>query len=84
MTTPDDLQKEIEAMRPTGPKKSPARDPREGMGAGLQMAVSIFVCAWIGYSIDQMADSAPWGLIILLLLGVASGFYAVYKASKGL
>lgn len=84
MTTPDELQNELDAMKPAEAKKPPAKDPREGMGAGLQMAVSIFVCGWIGYSIDKAMDSAPVGLIILLLLGVASGFYAVYKASKGL
>lgn len=70
-----------EAAKPQIPDAVP---PAAGMGIGLTLVVSIFVCGAIGYTIDKWMDSAPWGLVIFLLLGIASGFYSVYKASKGL
>ncbi len=89
MTEPnidEEIKAALDKAPPSAVKPHPvaAVAPESGMGIGLTLVVSIFVCGAMGYAIDQWLGSAPWGLIIFLLLGIASGFYSVYKASKGL
>lgn len=85
--TPEELQKRIDTAQ-EGEKLPPAATPetpaeRRQAGAGITLAVSIMVCTGIGVAIDNHFGSEPLALIIFLLLGVATGFYTVYKASKG-
>lgn len=85
--TPEELQKRIDQAQ-EGEKLPPAAEPsspqdRRQAGAGITLAVSIMVCAGLGVGVDHYFDSKPIALIIFLLLGIATGFYSVYKASKG-
>lgn len=87
MTEQSDLETQIQAAKEKIPATAPdvqAVNPTAGMGIGLTLVVSIFVCGAMGYAFDGFFATKPWGLIIFLLLGIASGFYSVYKASKGL
>lgn len=82
-----DLDDEIAAAKAKMPKETPPIQPvsaTSGMGIGLTMVVTIFICGAMGVAFDRFFSTNPWGLIIFLLLGIATGFYSVYKASKGL
>jgi ATP synthase protein I len=65
---------------------SQARD--SGYGTAFRLAsefvAGILVGAAIGWGIDQLAGSSPWGLIVFLLLGFAAGTLNVIRAAGGL
>ena len=46
---------------------------------GLTMIFSILVSFGAGYFLDIRFDTSPLYAIIFLLVGIASGFWAVYK-----
>jgi ATP synthase protein I len=43
---------------------------------------SIAVGLFMGYFLDRLLGTAPWLLIILTLLGVASGFLSLFRGLK--
>ncbi len=91
MDTDNDLEsrinkanKDLEKLAPEK-SKEPIKDKgesRKGADAGITLVVSIVLCAWVGKSIDTYFSTSPLWLIIFLLLGIATGFYTVYKATK--
>lgn len=89
MTDLEDLQKQIKAAQTeAGMDPAPVVEPakpesREGASIGMIMVASVMLCAFFGVTVDEWFGTKPFGLIIFLLLGIASGFYTVYKASKG-
>jgi len=48
------------------------------VGAGFQLAFSILFFAGMGYLLDRWLDTAPWLLLLGLLVGLAAGFYAFW------
>ncbi|WP_164157841.1 AtpZ/AtpI family protein [Sandarakinorhabdus rubra] len=61
---------------------------KQGESAGWQIA-SEFIGAmlaggFIGWFIDRQLDTGPWGLILLLLLGFATGLYQSLRRQKRL
>jgi ATP synthase protein I len=61
---------------------------RDGYGMAFRLAsefvAGILVGAAIGWGIDQLFGSSPWGLIVFLLLGFAAGTLNVVRAAGGL
>jgi ATP synthase protein I len=51
-------------------------------GVGLQFAITVVLCAFIGNWIDKKAGSAPWGVVLGGAIGFAAGLYALIKAAK--
>ncbi len=50
---------------------------------GLQMFLTIGLCAWLGFKIDQWYfDAKPIFFIILFLLGAFGAFYQFYRQIK--
>jgi ATP synthase protein I len=49
---------------------------------GLMLPSSIAVGLFMGYFLDRLLGTAPWLLIILTLLGVASGFLSLFRGLK--
>ena len=43
---------------------------------------AILVGAAIGYVIDYFVETAPWGLIVFMLLGFAAGVLSVIRAAE--
>ncbi|MEM5502146.1 MULTISPECIES: ATP synthase subunit [Ahrensia] len=72
-----------------GEKKGQVDTDNERDSAGWGAAVKIssefisgvLVGAGIGYLIDKIAGTSPWGLIVFLLLGFAAGTFNVMRAS---
>ncbi len=50
---------------------------------GLLMVISIGIGYFLGTRIDELLTTEPIFMIAGLLIGVASGFYTVYKVIQG-
>lgn len=53
-----------------------------GLKIGVELVVSVIVCAAIGYGIDRVAHSAPAGMIIGLFLGFGVGLRNVFRSAR--
>jgi F0F1-type ATP synthase assembly protein I len=50
-------------------------------GASYTLVGSILVLGGVGYAVDHWRGTAPWGLIIGLVLGIVVGFYDLVKST---
>jgi ATP synthase protein I len=61
--------------------------PRGAMGLGLRMATelaaALIVGLALGWVVDRVFGTRPWGLIIFFFLGVAAGMVNVFRAARG-
>lgn len=48
-------------------------------GASYTLVGGLLLLGGIGYGIDRWRGTAPWGLLVGLLLGVVVGFYELIK-----
>ena len=46
---------------------------------GLEIAVAVFLGAFIGYKIDEKFKSGPWGMTSGLVIGAIAGIWNAYK-----
>lgn len=85
----DRLSRDLDAER----RERAAAEPRERKdGAGFAHALrlssefvaGILVGAALGWGLDYVAGTSPWGLIGFLLLGFGAGVLNVVRASGGL
>ncbi|MFL5617613.1 MAG: AtpZ/AtpI family protein [Gemmatimonadaceae bacterium] len=51
----------------------------EFAGVGLQFALSILVCVFLGQWLDRRLGTAPWFLIVGVFLGAGASFYSMYR-----
>jgi ATP synthase protein I len=49
---------------------------------GFSVALSIVIGLVAGVYVDRQFDSAPWGLLICLVLGIAAGFRNIGHAIR--
>ena len=63
----------MQAMQENAQQAGPAA------GASYTLVGGILLLGGLGYAIDAWRGSAPWGLLIGLILGVAVGFYSLIK-----
>ena len=90
---PDDLEQRRHALRDALSQRKPPRDDAAkdqqdtatGFGKALKMSsefvAGILVGAGLGYLVDIIAGTAPWGMIIFLMLGFAAGVLNVMRAA---
>jgi ATP synthase protein I len=85
----DDLNKRIakaqaELDAQARPSKSALNGP--GMGLGFRMAAdfvaAIIVGAVLGWGIDAIFGTTPWGLLALLMLGFVTGVWNVVRTAQ--
>jgi ATP synthase protein I len=55
-----------------------------GLRIGLELVVAVAVGGFVGWAIDRGLGTRPWGMIVLLLLGIGVGMLNVYRAVMGL
>ena len=54
----------------------------EASSVGLLLPSSIAVGLFFGYLLDQWLGTAPWLLLVFLVLGIVSGLLSMYRALK--
>jgi ATP synthase protein I len=64
---------------------SPVEPPRQGFGLAMRLGVDfvagILVGAALGWGIDRLFGTSPWGLIVFLLLGFGAGILSVLRSA---
>ncbi len=68
-------------MAPAGNRKEPSMLAALGLasGIGFQFAAAVLVGLGLGWVIDGVVHTTPWGLLIGLVLGIAAGAYGVVR-----
>ncbi|MCE7996530.1 MAG: AtpZ/AtpI family protein [Roseivirga sp.] len=52
-------------------------------GLGMQFFLTIAICGWLGYKMDEWwREGQPLFVIIMIFLGTVGGFYQLYRATK--
>ena len=73
------------ASKPSKPNPAPAAADRSAMAQGLRLSselvAGVLVGAVIGYVLDRLLGSSPWGFIVFVLLGFAAGVLNVMRAA---
>ncbi len=64
------------------PRRPRLRKIVELSSLGLMLPSSIAVGLFFGYFLDKWLGTQPWLLIVLTLLGVASGFLSLFRGLK--
>ncbi|HEX8417356.1 MAG TPA: AtpZ/AtpI family protein [Methylobacterium sp.] len=83
------LETQIERKRP---EASPAHSSRSGSGGGpsplgqamrlsTEFIAGVIAGGLLGWICDRTLGTAPWGMIVLLMLGFLTGVYNVMRAS---
>lgn len=83
-----ELEAAIAARRPAsgqGKDDGPATGGMAGFGQALKLSsefiAGVAVGAMLGWLIDKVAGTSPWGLIVFLLLGFVAGVLNVLRAA---
>lgn len=65
------------------PKEVAPRNPNVAMALRVasDLVGGVIVGAALGWGIDRLFDTSPWGLIVLVLFGFAAGLRNVMKAT---
>jgi ATP synthase protein I len=85
-----DLEARIARAQARSTAQSAAEQRRQSDMSGLsrgfrlasEFAAAIIVGALLGYLIDMVLPTRPWGMVVLLLLGFAAGVLNVVRATK--
>lgn len=82
-----DLEAELAARRRAKSDEGPERRTggMAGMGYALRLSsefvAGIVVGALIGWALDKVAGTSPWGLVVFLLLGFCAGVLNVLRSA---
>lgn len=85
---PDSLGERIAAAKAKHEEKDrpKPRASMKGYGTGMKMVLDLvggcLVGLVFGLAIDQFFNTAPWGLLIMLMLGIASGFRLMMRTAS--
>ena len=83
----DDLNTRLNAAREASKPKS-ARGLNEATTYGIatrlvaELVAGLLVGVFLGWYLDQLFDTKPWLMIILIMLGAAAGIVNVMRAAK--
>jgi ATP synthase protein I len=83
-TSDDDLARRIQdakAAHDRGISNAEGRAESRGWAVGVEFVGAVLVSAFIGWLIDRFAGTAPWAMIILLVLGFAAGTRRAMRTS---
>ena len=63
------------------PKRADSAGYALAFRLGSEFIAAVLVGAGLGWALDRLAGTSPWGLIVLLLLGFAAGVMNVMRAA---
>ncbi|GGD95741.1 hypothetical protein GCM10011515_14540 [Tsuneonella deserti] len=86
LNTGDDLDRRIadaQARQHHGVSNAQGRAETRGWAIGIEFIGAVLVSGFIGWAFDRWAglDTAPWGMIVMLVLGFAAGVRRAMKTS---
>jgi ATP synthase protein I len=58
-------------------------DPKGGLRAGAELVGGLLGGMIFGALIDAMLDTRPYGILAGIIIGLAAGFYGVYRMTRG-
>jgi ATP synthase protein I len=68
-----------------GPREVRAAESRKGYAEAMKLSsefiAAIIAGAVLGYLLDRFVGTAPWGMIVLLLLGFCAGVLNVLRSA---
>jgi ATP synthase protein I len=70
-----------EAGKPSGRGGTTLSGANRAFRLASEFVAAIIVGAGLGYGIDMLFGTRPWGMVILLLVGFAAGVLNVVRAS---
>ena len=79
---PGNPRQEVPPASPLGLPSAQARERRTAAqfaGVGLQFAITILLCLWLGTWLDRKFGTAPVFLYSGVFLGAAAAFYSMYR-----
>ena len=65
-----------------GGKREDFRKLAEASSVAMILPSSIAVGLFLGYMFDKWLHTAPWMLLIFLVLGIVSGLLSLYRAMR--
>lgn len=86
----EDLEKRIEdARKPEREaqereRRNDAQNMNVGLRAGTELVSAIAVGGFLGWLLDGWLETKPLFLIIMLLLGIVTGFVNVWRTTQGI
>jgi len=72
---------EAKAAHERGVSSAEGRAESRGWAVGIEFVGAVLVSGFIGWLIDRFAGTAPWAMIVLLVLGFAAGVRRALKTS---
>ncbi len=82
-----DLHRQLDARRVMGKEPSPAGKESDGQGAALALRLGadfvagVLLGAALGWGVDRLFGTGPWGLMVFLLLGFAAGTLTALRSA---
>ena len=49
------------------------------MSLGFVVIIAVLGCLWVGLWIDRNLNTAPWGILVFMFLGILTRTVAVYR-----
>ena len=63
--------------------QKPPFSPQSGLGfayrIGIEFISGILVGLLLGYAIDHVLNTQPWGLVVMVLLGASAGLLNIFR-----
>ena len=80
---PGDERQELPTASPSALPSDEERRERSTIakfaGVGLQFAVTLLICLWLGTWLDRKFGTAPVFLYVGVFLGAGAAFYSMYR-----
>ncbi|WP_225889728.1 AtpZ/AtpI family protein [Indioceanicola profundi] len=54
-----------------------------GMRIAVELVAGVVLGLLLGLGLDRWLGTAPWGLIVMVLVGAVAGFMNVYRVASG-
>jgi ATP synthase protein I len=78
-----DLRRRIDAVRGEAPPEAPPQNAASlALRFGGEFGAAIIVGALLGYGVDYLLPTEPWGLVIGLGLGFTAGVMNVVRVAR--
>ncbi|OCW55565.1 AtpZ/AtpI family protein [Hoeflea olei] len=79
------LDAELLARRTAETGRGSQKDDRQGYALAVKLSsefiAGVIVGAVLGYGIDRLAGTTPWGLIVFLILGFCAGVLNILRST---